>query len=662
MRPEGRGPFPVVVAVHGGAWRGGDKQSMHPYGRLFAEAGMATARIVPGQGHVDFQRRADGTQEPLGGLDNFLSFFKRQLLVWVLAVLLPASLPAATPTGDNGVLPEDLPYEIVDGVRFYSQIAPQPWRDHDDVIDGFDWSLPDATPSPRGLFRRRGQNPRTYPVPLLGDITVTWRELEPEEGHYDFAVITGKIEQRRAEGHQRFELHLLASVWDMEFVDAEKNVIPSDRLSDKQKGQRLRAPTAPAWLAKYNIPTSGAVGLVGEGCKITNLDIFHPAYHGRYLKLIRALGDSGIPQRPDLAAAYVHMASFTRGEEGEGDPPGQPRHKETVERLQAWAEAFRGNRGKLMFLGNDPDLLRIAYSHGMGQRNGYVERYLLHTHNPALGQTIDPEGYLVVDETLPPIAENRTFGDENEEYDPHVEGWVARFGPRESWPHRYRESTFRQLQMRRNYVWEPVKPTDPYLTYYLACSLGRSIADTADAWCYLRESRVHENNVSKGKVVPVKNFERWLFQRDAKGFETEPAHRITYPPTVEGFIRTTYVKGYNYDYVARKGKRFGFALDDRFLPAGPHPVAVKITYYDAQPWKLVYQTATGPAERSVPCRGDGALRTATFFLPDAVFAATKMDYDFEIQATGEPATIRFVRVIRNPKLPAPSPGTGATNK
>ena len=42
MLPEGNSPFPVVVAVHGGAWRGGDKQSMLPYGRLFAEAGMAT--------------------------------------------------------------------------------------------------------------------------------------------------------------------------------------------------------------------------------------------------------------------------------------------------------------------------------------------------------------------------------------------------------------------------------------------------------------------------------------------------------------------------------------------------------------------------------------------------------------------------------------------
>ncbi|MCG3147125.1 MAG: hypothetical protein PCFJNLEI_00562 [Verrucomicrobiae bacterium] len=574
-------------------------------------------------------------------------------LAWVLAILLPVSLPAAPPAGDNGILPDNLPYEVVDGVRFYSQIAPQPWRDHDDVIEGFDWSLPDTAPSPKAMFRARGQDPKMYPVPLLGNIMVSWRELEPEEGRYDFGVIAKKIEQRAAEGYRRFELHLLASIWAMEFVDSEGKIIPPEKLNEKQQGQRSRAPTAPAWLAQYNIPTKSAVGLVGEGCQITNFDIFHPAYHSRYLKLIRALGETGIPQRPDLLAAYVHIASFTRGEEGEGDPPGQPHHKETVERLQAWADAFKGNCGKLMFLGNNPDLLRIAYSLGMGQRNGYVERYLLHTHNPALGQTIDTNGYLVVDESLPPIAENRVFGDENEEYDAHSEGWVARFGPRESWPHRYREATFRQLQMRRNYVWEPVKSNDPYLTYYLACSLGRTIADTADAWCYLRESYVHENNVRKGKVVPVKNFERWLLQRDSAGYETEPAHKIIYPPTVEGFIRTTYVKGYNYDYVARKGKRFGFALDDRFLPK-PAPVAIKVTYYDEQPWKLVYPTATGPAARSVPCRGDGALRTATFFLADAVFAARKLDYDFEIQATSEPATIRFVRVIKFAK-PQSSP-------
>ena len=86
---------------------------------------------------------------------------------------------------------------------------------------------------------------------------------------------------------------------------------------------------------------------------------------------------------------------------------------------------------------------------------------------------------------------------------------VIRFGPRSTWPHRYREATLRQLQMRRNYAWEAALSPDPYLTAYLANELGRQLHDAPDAWCYLRESYVREHNEWKGPVVPVKNFERW---------------------------------------------------------------------------------------------------------------------------------------------------------
>ena len=298
----------------------------------------------------------------------------------------------------------------------------------------------------------------------------------------------------------------------------------------------------------------------------------------------------------------------------------------------------------------------------MGQRNGYVEPYLLHTHSPALGQGMDRNGCLNVDETLPPIAENRAFGDENEEYSIDADTHVIRFGPRSTWPHRYREATLRQLQMRRNYAWEPRLSPDPYLTAYLVNELWRRVHDAPDAWCYLRESYVHERNEWKGKVVPVKNFERWLHQRDAPGCETRPVHQVEYPEPTEGFIRNVYVKGYNYDYVARAGKRFGFAVDDRFLSVGPHAVAIKVTYYDAQPWKLVFKSAAGSAERKFPYRGDGALRTATFFLTEAVFAATGMDYDFEIHALGAAATIRFVRIVRLPEGSTDSRRASATAK
>jgi len=42
MLPAGDRPFPVVIGIHGGAWRIGDKQEMHPLARILAEMGIAS--------------------------------------------------------------------------------------------------------------------------------------------------------------------------------------------------------------------------------------------------------------------------------------------------------------------------------------------------------------------------------------------------------------------------------------------------------------------------------------------------------------------------------------------------------------------------------------------------------------------------------------------
>ena len=97
-------------------------------------------------------------------------------------------------------------------------------------------------------------------------------------------------------------------------------------------------------------------------------------------------------------------------------------------------------------------------------------------------------------------------------------------------------------------------------------------------------------------------------------------------------------------------------MDDRFLFGPKQNVALKITYYDAKPWKLIYQSAAGVTERVMPCRGDGALRTATFFLPDANFTGKNFGHDFEIHALGDTTTLRFVRVVRLQPVAGVSPG------
>lgn len=42
MIPDGEGPFPVVVCIHGGGWVGGNKEMLYPYGEILLEMGIAS--------------------------------------------------------------------------------------------------------------------------------------------------------------------------------------------------------------------------------------------------------------------------------------------------------------------------------------------------------------------------------------------------------------------------------------------------------------------------------------------------------------------------------------------------------------------------------------------------------------------------------------------
>ena len=92
---------------------------------------------------------------------------------------------------------------------------------------------------------------------------------------------------------------------------------------------------------------------------------------------------------------------------------------------------------------------------------------------------------------------------------------------------------------------------------------------------------------------PVKNFERWLYQRDADGARTLATEKVEVPPQMFEFDRN-----HLYDLTARqtqmaKGQSLiRFGLDEAFLAGGPHAVAVKITYLDRAnaEWQLEYFT------------------------------------------------------------------------
>ncbi len=513
----------------------------------------------------------------------------------------------------------------------------QTWRTTDDNISGWDWSLPpDVRASPRGWVAYGHGEDLDVPFPpgnRVIPLYLRWRDLEPRDGKFDFTQARERLARISAAG-LGVNLYVRAAVWRFDQVDRDGKVTKRSTGNAPQE-------SAPRWLADLGVPliTEKAITNNASPFQITNCDIFHPLYHERYLRFIRALGRSGIPALDAVKVAYVCDKSATNGEEGwtDADQPtrgeGWQRYRE---RLAAWAEAFGPKRHVLMTVSSKPQVLAECYRLGIGQRNGFVEMYLGHANNSALGQSVDAEGYLVTDESIPPLAGGYAWGDENEEYG---RGWAARFGPYETFPHRYRESMLRALQMRRTYLLSDRSDLDPALLHYVCLSLGRTVADTPDVWCYLRETP------TKQHPTGVRNFERWLHQRDRAGARTIAADRYDIEKQ----------NTHSFDLTARRTdvatgqSKIGFALDDRFLPGGPHRVAFKVTYRDEgrASWRLAYEsTRAGSSPCRVECTGTGEIRTATFIRDDVRFGATGLDFDFTIEVEHGDAVIKLVRVIR----------------
>ncbi|MCP4261386.1 MAG: hypothetical protein GY774_28375 [Planctomycetes bacterium] len=496
-----------------------------------------------------------------------------------------------------------------------AEIRLQKWRDKGDVIEGWDWSLPpNVKPAPNGLMAVKRSSsldrslttvlePLDIPINPTVTLWIKWGDLEPEEGKYRFAMLRKRIEEAEAMSYS-VVLRLLCSATSF----------------------------APEWIKNYDIP----IRAEHKPAKVKNYDISNPHYRRCYLRLIHKLGESGIPRLNALKGAFVGYASPSYGDEGIGphgvDPDTVPH---VIKRLDAWAKAFEGVEHKV-FMGG---VSRHGLDLGFGIRRGFVEMYLYHIPDDSIGQRVDNNGYLWVDESVQILSKNVFHGEENEEYE---EKWATaardfRFGKTTvSYPYRYFTSNLRLLQMRCSYVLYNSFSIMPEQLIWVGQNLARTVEDAPDIWCALRESYVR-------KVGPVKNFERWLYQRDSEGFETQPAVKIEQP------IQMWMVEpGKYYDYIGRQGQQIGFAVDDRWCGGASANVAIKATYFDIGRGTVdvIVRTKTGPSKRSINLTGIGDLKTATFFFNDVVFSAKGMNYDIIFKSTGTDAVLSFVRVIK----------------
>src|SRR3989337_2527501 len=65
------------------------------------------------------------------------------------------------------------------------------WRNSDDIVAGWGWSLPgEVRPaSGSGIFNLNTRVPADFPGNHLKQVNAKWSQLEPAEGKYDFSSI-----------------------------------------------------------------------------------------------------------------------------------------------------------------------------------------------------------------------------------------------------------------------------------------------------------------------------------------------------------------------------------------------------------------------------------------------------------------------------------------
>jgi hypothetical protein len=408
-----------------------------------------------------------------------------------------------------------------------------PFIDNDNAdVSDFDWcvfvnpifsprfmisfvrSLPNnVTMSPNAWIRFGEEDKVQFFGNTLKIVDSSWKEIEVSPGVYRFNKLKDRILEVSEGGKYGIELHIKAAVWDTKYIHCNDRRSDSCLCASRCSGtcefradDDIRIGAVPDFIVDYydvaiheEVPKCDAP----KAFRIVNVDIFNHHYHKKYAELLGKLGESGIPSMPQVVVAYVHAPSLTRGEEGDHLPNDGPDYEMFKERLDAWAVAFGEHRGKLVFVRRQGALLQHAIALGMGERNGFVEDYVQQADNELICQRLTSDHYMSVIEQCPIIVDGRMFGDENEEYAP---SWQSRFGDVALFPHRYRESMLRVLQMRRNFLWTAVCCFCVYVSFfffrsllsieldfkdftlnapllaYVALSLGKRINESVDAW------------------------------------------------------------------------------------------------------------------------------------------------------------------------------------
>jgi hypothetical protein len=525
------------------------------------------------------------------------------------------------------------------------------------IVVGWDWTMPN-TAQPADECGVITINNSAYPSGWQGHkikcINAAWggkgstaaarraTALEPTQGDYRMDRITGPMADTAYDG---VFLNVRGFV-------VNTTVNPSAEIS------------APEWLTTPTYTTTGG------SATITSLLIRNSNVKTRHFALIDAIRDAGILADSRLWQQILHLPSSSRGEEFNTTQGGSvvngvnEDYTAAKEYITKWADAAGANKKKIMWTDDygqvDTAASGYLWQHavvtkGLGSRGGAIEWWLFNQYTPSedgtnqqyCGQTwtlasgsTNNEGYLGVDETNLCIANGRGWHDQNEVYSDPASAVQQQ---------NYRMAHLRTMQMRRRIVGvDDGYQMNPKMDNWLSLDAGYTAATAQQAWICLMRTWTRSGG-NRG----IRNFEKWLYQRDIYG-ATTPTVQKDHGPLTSASSNKSQNTGlptslWNID-LARQGTSIGIAVDDDFIDAGTSDsVCIKVTYLDSgsSTWNLQYTRTNGTtATKSVTCTNTKVVRTATFFISDFKNPASGLVPDFYLKSSNASVPFMFVRVIK----------------
>ena len=514
------------------------------------------------------------------------------------------------------------------------------------VKTGEDWSLPDwVRPLPYSGLYTMNTGVRHPLIRHIG-MTLTWADLNPAEGVYDFSVLEKYLALAKARSGMVL-FRLKASILDAKeqgVVDGQRQMIPQ-WVMDKHHPKTFRTKADKLYAAPWD-----------------------PGVQAEFRELVREIGRRKYLESEQLMAIYLHGVSTSFGEEMNINEEAYTNEAKTAgltaevlldcwkARMDWWAEAAGRNIAKVIWVGSGnihglpypkEELDAYALKQGLGWRAGFIEHYFYpRLHPPVAGQTYD-SGY-IVSAPQAPLRDGRYFGDENETIEfagskGEVDAVLAR------------SPYFRAVQVGLNFLWVSRETLDwvgegESIARWYTLLAGKGPADSPEAACWLREASVR--GLTGPEAAPWKNMEHLLMQRDVPGAMSvgDELHAMPYVQlkdrknTAEYTARRT--------DLARGQDRMAFRLEAGFKSALTYPVQIKVHYRDKTRalWTVSIPAADGRMVDlgTVQGRGDQVWRTATFTVREPLFSGPSGgETDFAVRVlSGGDVTVRYVRVVK----------------